>query len=1165
MPRPRASSIAAVSRSIDSRSTPGIDATGSPPPPPLSPAAEPLVFSWPGALWIPPASGGVADRLTAHPAEETRAVFSPSGDQIAFESTRDGARNLYIADLATSQGRPVAAAPRRVTISDRDHTLSGFSASGDAILFSATLEPALFRHARMYEAPVDGGPVARLTDAFGSEPRMAEDGSILFSRGYNVRNRPAYRGPGAENIWRLNPDGDFEKLAHTDANEFDPHPLPSGDVVFVSSRSGQNNLFRLSETPQGQTVTQLTDFRPAPGEHTIGHGVRDLAVSADGSTAAFAVWDALYTLDLTTPGAKPRRISLAASADDAVAETKTHDVSSDVSDVLMHPSGEAVAMVARGELFVRSTAEDRPARRITTTTAREGELAWSPDGTTLYFTRDTEDSLGAIYAATVDLSRDQLLPRDNDAAEDEPQSTDENDDAEADDANANESEENGDEKDEDPTPGERWAEALTFTIEPVVESGDWLRAPAPSPDGARLLFVRDLGDLVLLDLESGDQRVIFEGWNVPDVQWAADSRHIVYEVQDLNFNADIWLLDLEAEDAEPVNLTRHPDMDVAPRLSADGKVLAFLSDRAADNWNYDVHLVYLDKSLEGLTDYQLAEHFKDAAAAAKKRKPLNPNTNPDTDSKTDPETEPEDDPDGEDADDAEPLEFDADDAYLRIRRVTSIPGSEGDLALTPGGDRIVFSASIDGDAALHSVDHKGEDRKRVVAGNVSSVRVNLTGDKAVFTKGGKAHSAPITGGDVTTYDFDETVVVNLAKEQRQKFLEGARHFGATFYHPTLKGLDWTRLTERYADLAARTRTSLGFNRVFSLLLGEVDGSHTGIWGGDFFDAPAADSGYLGINAEPAERGYRVTRVLTGGPADLETTGLKEGDLITAVDARPLARNGVLQDLHAALAGTQGKETLLKIERQGDQSHPGYALVTPHSFGSENNLRYERDTLARREKVEQLSGGRLGYLHIRGMNLPSVRDFERDLFAAAHGKDGLIIDVRDNGGGFTTDILLASLTAPRHAYTIPRGADPSEVPADAYPRDRRLIYGYNRPITVLINENSFSNAEIFAHAVKTTGRGTLVGTQTFGGVISTGSFRLIDGTTIRQPFRGWFLTDDADMENNGARPDIQVPVTPADEAAGSDPQLEAAVEELLSRVEDEGARRPLPVPTGRGTR
>ena len=223
------------------------------------------------------------------------------------------------------------------------------------------------------------------------------------------------------------------------------------------------------------------------------------------------------------------------------------------------------------------------------------------------------------------------------------------------------------------------------------------------------------------------------------------------------------------------------------------------------------------------------------------------------------------------------------------------------------------------------------------------------------------------------------------------------------------------------------------------------------------------------------------------------------------------------------------------------------LIKPTSYSAMSVLRYNDEVAKRRAQVDEMSGGKLGYLHIRSMGIASVRDYERDLFAAADGKDGLIIDVRDNGGGWTTDILLASLTAPNHAYTIPRGANPDLVRKDNYPRDRRLIYAYSRPINVLINQHSFSNAEIFAHSIKTAERGTIIGTQTFGGVISTGSFSLIDGTTVRRPFRGWYLPDGTDMESNGTMPDIDVPQTPTDEVAGNDPQLEAAINELLGRT------------------
>ncbi len=1101
--------------------------------PALSPDGSQLSFTWADDVWLVDSSGGQARRVTAHPAQEGRSAFSPDGATLAFESNRDGARNLYTITLDPP------AAPQRVTTSDRAQSLSGFTNDGHALLFSASQEPSLYRHARMYRAPLDGSTVQRLTDAYGADPREASNGDILFARGYPYLNRPQYRGPGARSIWRFTPDANaFEQLSTFNGNEFDPHQLPDGSVVFISSRTGDNNVYRLTGSADGDLIEQLTNFEPAPGDQTIGHGVRHLAVSADGSTAAFTVWDALYTLDLSNPDAQPARVNVTVSADDAVPTSEVHDLSNEAEEVALHPSGDAVAIVARGELFIRSTDEDHPARRITSTSAREQDLAWSPDGQTLYFVRDDEGGLGSIFTARVELSRKDILPASaTPPAEDE---TPDADDSDADDADADNEPAKDDKKDDDaPNHGERWAEALTFDVQPLIDTPSWERAPLPSPDGAYLLYTRGLGDLVRVSLDTMEEVEIFEGWNAPDAQWLGDSRHIVYAVSDLNFNSDIFLQDVSQlgdNQKPPVNLTRHPDNDRSPRVSADGRVLTFLSERDSNNWSFDVYAIYLDQSLETMRPYQLAEHYTSAAKAAKKRKPLAPDAKP-----------------------VDPFEFlyatrSLEDAYLRVRRLTSLPGSESSLAITPAGDRVLFEAVIDDDRALYSVDHRGEDRKTVAKGNVSDVTVSLTGEKAAYLKSGKATLSPIKGGDADTLPVDHDIRVDVAEEQRQKFREAAGRFGATFYHPTLKGLDWPALTAQYAELIARTRTPAEFNSVFTLLLGEVEGSHTAIRGGPSFDAPSPATGYLGIDVSPlpAMGGYRVDRVLPAGPSyiaplDDAGLGLRRGDVVTAINSQPLLRDGVLADFHTALAGTRGEETLLSV--MGEDDAERYALVTPSSFGAENNLRYDTGILDRRAEVERLSDGRLGYLHIRGMNMPSVRDFERDLFAAADGKEALIIDVRDNGGGSTADILLASLTAPRHAYTVPRGADAADVPHDAYPRDRRLIYGWSRPINVLINENSFSNAEIFAHSIKTIGRGTLVGKQTFGGVISTGGFALIDGTWVRQPFRGWYLTDGTDMESNGAMPDVPVEQMPDHEASGQDPQLEAAVRELLGRLDD----------------
>ncbi|MEJ2679112.1 MAG: S41 family peptidase [Gemmatimonadota bacterium] len=190
-----------------------------------------------------------------------------------------------------------------------------------------------------------------------------------------------------------------------------------------------------------------------------------------------------------------------------------------------------------------------------------------------------------------------------------------------------------------------------------------------------------------------------------------------------------------------------------------------------------------------------------------------------------------------------------------------------------------------------------------------------------------------------------------------------------------------------------------------------------------------------------------------------------------------------------------------------------------------------------------------------MNWPSFERFERELVAAGQGKDGLLVDVRYNGGGWTTDYMMAVLTVRQHAYTIPRGAAKDLAKEHTkfrqyYPYGERLpLAAWTKPVAALCNQNSYSNAEIFSHAFKTLGLGPLIGTPTFGAVISTGGARLMDGSFVRLPFRGWYVkATDKDMEWGPAVPDVIVPTMPNARANGEDEQLRAAVKTLLGRIE-----------------
>ncbi|MEO1130580.1 MAG: S41 family peptidase [Planctomycetota bacterium] len=1089
---------------------------------------------------------GHAGGLAAAAAEETRSAWSSDGEHIAFESDRSGYRNIHVMRASGSD-------VRQVTHSDRSLTLSGFGADNASVLVDASREGDVYRSTRPYRVSLEGGPIERLHDAFGSMPNENTDGLIVFDRGGASWTRRHYRGADSRDVWLHDTnDGTFTQVTSWPGNDGKARFLGNDQVLFLSDRDLDTvNIWgqRVGEN----RARRLTNFD--------GRDVHDFDVSADGSRIVMTVWDTLYVLDQRAPVSSIRPLTITA-ADDELDETELKSMRSEVSEAELSPDGEVMAYVAWGDVFVRNVKDNSPTRQVTRGEARERDLAWSPDGVTLYFVSD-EDGTNSIYTATVATTRSEIRdafeeattpevteeeesPNEDalsDAAEDADAADttgEEGDEADTDEADAEEKDEA---KKDETHPGDRWHDAVRFDVEPIVASAFNDRGPTPSPDGETLAFRRTRGDLMLLDLDSGDVSTFKESWNTwGSWAWSPDSRHIAYADLDENFNSEVFIGRADGT-GEHVNISMHPDNDSQPRWSADGRILAFISDRINDE--NDVWMVYLDRDLEAMTDLELAAYYEDAAKAAKKRKPLEPKSE-DDDAKDDEATDDESD---EDIDESPELSLG--DAYLRLRRVTSFPRDEGNLMLAPGGDKYIFSAAggAAGDGGIFTVKWDGSDAKRLGSG-ASIQHVTLDGGHIVIVRGGRAATVKIDGGKTEFIDLSARVNVDLESQSSQMFREAARELGMTFYHPTMKGLDWEGLTEQYHELARRSRTPGEFAYVANRFIGELNASHLGVRPPTPANPNRQSSGRLGIDASPRDGGgFIVDRVLEYGPAEAGSMRLHEGDVITAIDFEPLDEGATIDEL---LTGRTGDEVVVTVERTLDDGNTTELdlLMTPVGYGTEVRLRYDDWQRHNARLVDEWSDGRIGYLHIRSMGSPSLIEFERDLYAAAHGKDGLLIDVRNNGGGWTTDRILASIMVTPHAYTIPRGDDSGIL--TGYPQDRLFIQRYTQPVNMLCNEKSFSNAEIISHAFKTLGRGTLVGQETYGAVISTGGFTLIDGTWVRRPFRGWFLPDGTDMENNGAVPDIIVPQSPDDEVAesphGYDAQLKAAVVDLLKRVD-----------------
>ncbi len=1109
--------------------------------PSISPDGSQIAFSWRGDLWKVPATGGAAQRLTSHPQDDLWSAWSRDGNRIAFTSNRSGSTNIHMMN-SDSTGL------RQVTDLDRPVALAGFGvdeAGHEVISLAARLEPDWYPGARMYTVAPSGGDPARIHDAFGTFPVISPDGSkVLFNRGGASWARRGYRGSDTRDVWLFDrATKQFRRLTIWAGNDGRARWIDNDTFVYASDREDDTvNLYRLKLGQDERDAVRLTRFTDAD--------VDDFDISADGKILVFAKWNRLYTLDLTTPGAEPRELSIRASEDES---DRYHlkDISRTVSQAALSPDGKTMAYVAYGELYVRATEKNSPARRVTANAARDREIAWSPDGMTLYFSNDQRGT-DAIYAATVKLTRAEVK-KEYESATKPPATEPATTQSATTEASSEPSTQAATQPSTQPSDPSRWTEAVWFDIQLVTSSGAGDREPSPSPDGKMLAFRRGVGNLMVMDLTTREVRPVLEGWSQSlDWRWSPDSRWIAYVTEDQNFNSDIWVVSSDGK-SNAVNVTRHPDNDRQPRWSADSRILAFVSERV--NNEDDVWIVWLDKDMESLTAPELDQYFKDASAAAKKREPLKapkPTTRPTTaPSEEDDDSKERADDDTEkpkkpaDKKSARPAKekLDLDDAYLRLKRVTTLAGDERDLDLTPAGDKYIFVATIGPTRGLWTLDRDATEPKKL--GSAASVQhLSVTGDQVVIVNEGRAGIIKLDKPEPEWMDVSDKIRLDLAAQSSQKFLEASRILGSMYYDPKMNGLDWNAITTRYSELAKAARTPDEFDHVAAKLVGELNGSHLGINSPDAPNPQTRPYGKLGITTERVANGYRITSILADGPADRTPTRLRVGDVITSVDLEPI---GPDETLDSKLAGKTDKEVVLMFSRALDDGSTRdlTALITPVSYAKLADLFYDNWRLDTARKVEQWSNGQIGYIHIESMGQGPLDLFERDLYAAAQGKKGVIIDVRNNGGGWTTDRLLASIMYPRHSWTVARGQDASS--HTGYPQDRLFIQRFDGPINMLCNEKSFSNAEIISHAFKTLKRGTLVGQQTAGGVISTGGTTLIDGTMVRIPFRGWFLPDGTNMENNGAKPDIVIMQTPEDESSGTDVQLKAAVDDLMKRI------------------
>ena len=664
--------------------------------------------------------------------------------------------------------------------------------------------------------------------------------------------------------------------------------------------------------------------------------------------------------------------------------------------------------------------------------------------------------------------------------------------------------------------------SLKISIEKLTESNEDVYNVLVSPNHKKLAYRVGIGNLMIADIKDGNifnSNTYYSGWaEAEDLSWSPDSEYIAYSQEDLNFDSEIFIQSVENPKFK-LNISMHPRSDRAPTWSPDGKKLAFISNRSGNRGgiDYDVWMVWLKKEdwEQSKIDRENGDYYEEKKVDnGKKKKNIK-------------------------------VLIDKERIFDRLTRITKLPDDEYGGMFGPDSKYVYYSATdpATNNRTFFKVELDGSNPKAIK--QTSKIRrVEYIDGKFYFiSSGGTLNELNPDGDKITSLPHKAKYKENFIAKNNQIYSEGTRALTMGFYDPNFHGYNWESLINKYKPLALKASTEQDYIFVFNLLLGQLNASHMGYRAKTSERKNDDNIGLLGLEVKNISGGVQIDYVLKNSVANKSKVNLKVGDTIIRVNNKVIDNN---TNFYSLLKNTEGEEVLLTMSNEKD--------VIVRTSNSLRNLQYEAWVESRRELVKKYSNGTLGYIHIRGMNTTSFESFERELKASGYGKKGIVIDVRYNGGGWTTDRLMAVLNVDQHAYTIPRGAAADLNKENInfknnYPYNERAILTVNtKPTVAICNENSYSNAEIFSHAYKNLGLGKLVGQPTFGAVISTGSYSLSKGY-VRMPFRAWYVKkSNLNMENDSpAVPDYLVENSPGWVARGEDDQLKKAVEVLLEEI------------------
>lgn len=668
-----------------------------------------------------------------------------------------------------------------------------------------------------------------------------------------------------------------------------------------------------------------------------------------------------------------------------------------------------------------------------------------------------------------------------------------------------------------------WWENSSFTKTVVFDGGSQKQGLSTSPDGSLIAWQDPSG---IFTFATTNGVVVGNGPNATaggSYAWSPDGKWVAAQLSDEFANCDVWIISTD-NSAPPYNLSRNFKYDGEPAWSQDGNIIAFVSEMPEIGSGKYLRYVYLDKSIEDVETYVLE--------LDKSRKQIR-------DSTVVPGRYSAIELPGEKLASGEKKGIDFTDLAERVRTVKV----NASLPFIAWDSRTIAYAVTDNRTDTVHIPDRLTGNKLYDCAGVPCGWVQKD-DKVLWL----VNRHPAIGPRILNFNVYQNT--NYEDYQELAFRSAWAHIRDMYYDPKTHGVDWPMVGKRYLKPARHATSYSVFLRVMNMVLGELDSSHLGFYADNNSNkewvrrSPSAGwndtTAHLGLRFESpnAPDGWIVKDIIPGGPADRAGIGILPGDVVIAIDGTSVGGN---IDPTSVLNGPSGRKVRVTFRRTGGNVET--TVIQSTTFGDAREKIGQEELKSKRRYVHERSNGAFGYLNIDAMNWESLWRFQHEVFSEGYGRDGLVIDVRNNYGGFTADQMLQILMGADHSRAVTRTCGAG------------YLFGYwgrpvwSKPIVVLCNENTGSNGEIFSHAIKTLKRGKLVGRETGGGVIATYDAPLLDLGSFRDARYGWFVLDGTDMEHHGAKPDFEVDDLPGDLVKGIDAQLDKAIEVLGKEIEE----------------